>query len=78
MLTTKTVATDSLGVKGMAGPWPPVIKTLEHLSYVIECVAMDYLGEAKYELECLCLKLESDSEFDFAEGSSCRGAAESA
>jgi hypothetical protein len=34
---------------------------LNHLNYIIECVALDYLGEAKSSLTDLCKHLESDS-----------------
>ena len=42
-----------------------ILKTLEHLGYVIECAAVDYMGEVKTELSSLCEKLECDSEYSF-------------
>ncbi len=47
----------------------PVLRVLEHLSYVIECAAMEYRGEAKYELGCLCTKIETDPLFDVSDAS---------
>ncbi|MCD6585347.1 MAG: hypothetical protein J7K96_06260, partial [Desulfobacteraceae bacterium] len=38
------------------------IRTLERLSYILECVALDYLGEAKTELLSLSNLLCSDSQ----------------
>jgi hypothetical protein len=35
------------------------LKLLNDLSYIVECAAMDHLGEAKRELRELCEKLES-------------------
>lgn len=43
----------------------PILKTLEQLCYVIECVAVDYMGEAKSALCSLCMNLESNPEFMF-------------
>ena len=39
------------------------LKTLEHLSYIIECLACDFTGEAKTELGNLCNKMKSDAFF---------------
>ncbi|MBN8532418.1 MAG: hypothetical protein J0L97_11250 [Alphaproteobacteria bacterium] len=35
------------------------LKLLNDLSYIVECAAMDHLGEAKRELRVLCEELES-------------------
>ena len=47
----------------------PVLRVLEHLSYVIECAAVNYLGEVKYELGRLCQKIETDPLFGISEES---------
>ncbi|GAA5524055.1 hypothetical protein Maes01_00607 [Microbulbifer aestuariivivens] len=44
-----------------------ILRTLEHLSYIIECASVDFMGEAKTELQRLCEDLENDSEYFFAE-----------
>lgn len=41
----------------------PYIRVLEHLSYILECAALNYLGEAKSELLNLAGHLESDDHF---------------
>lgn len=41
----------------------PMLRVLNELSYVVECAAMDYIGEAKSELSELCTHLESDPNF---------------
>jgi len=43
-----------------------VLRTLDDLAYVIECAALDFLGEGRTELGKLCDRLESDTEYDFA------------
>ena len=40
-------------------------RTLERIGYILECVALDYLGEAKTELLSLSNSLCSDSRFEF-------------
>lgn len=47
----------------------PVLRVLEHLSYVIECAAMEYRGEVKYELGRLCGKIDTDPLFDVSDAS---------
>lgn len=37
------------------------LKVLNELSYILECAALDYLGEGKSALSGLCQHLESDS-----------------
>ncbi len=37
------------------------IKTLEHLCYIIECLSLDYAGEAKYELSKLVESVREDT-----------------
>lgn len=39
----------------------PTFTTLSQLSYTLECVALNYLGEAKSSLAELCRDLESNS-----------------
>ena len=41
------------------------IRTLEHLSYILECLTMDYLGEARTELLALSNLLLSDRRYEF-------------
>lgn len=41
----------------------PNTKVLEHLSYVLECVAISSIGEAKTELDRLVHLVESDASF---------------
>jgi hypothetical protein len=41
----------------------PLLRVLNDLSYVVECAAMDYIGEAKSELSGLCKRLEADSNY---------------
>jgi hypothetical protein len=48
-------------------PLSPLLRTLDDLSYVIECAAIDYLGEGKTELRKLCENLENNPEYDFAD-----------
>ena len=43
----------------------PRIRTLKELSYVIECLANDYTGEAKSELSALVKLVEADDRFAF-------------
>ena len=38
----------------------PTLTVLNDLSYVLECAALDYMGEGKTELDSLCRRLESD------------------
>jgi hypothetical protein len=45
-----------------------ILKTLDELSYVIECAALDFLGEGRTELGKLCENLESNPAYAF-EGS---------
>lgn len=47
----------------------PVLRVLEHLSYVIECAALEYRGEVKYELGNLCRKIEADPLFKISDTS---------
>jgi hypothetical protein len=42
-----------------------VLRTLDDLAYVIECAALDFLGEGRSELGKLCDKLENDAEYVF-------------
>ncbi|MDY6857041.1 MAG: hypothetical protein SWO11_20510 [Thermodesulfobacteriota bacterium] len=35
------------------------IKLLEHLTYIPECAGLDYIGEAKYEMDFLTEKFEN-------------------
>jgi hypothetical protein len=42
-----------------------VLRTLDDLAYVIECAALDFLGEGRTELGKLCDRLESDAAYDF-------------
>jgi hypothetical protein len=41
------------------------LSVLEHLSYILECVILDYTGEAKTELERLCKRIETNSNYQF-------------
>lgn len=41
----------------------PYLMVLEHLSYIIECAALDYMGEGKTELNSLANLLETDPRF---------------
>ncbi len=38
----------------------PYVRTLNHLAYILECLILDYTGEAKTELSQLACLLESD------------------
>ena len=42
-----------------------VLRTLDDLAYVIECAALDFLGEGRTELGKLCDRLEHDAEYAF-------------
>jgi len=42
-----------------------LLRTLDDLAYVIECAALDFLGEGRSELGTLCDKLENDAEYAF-------------
>lgn len=42
-----------------------VLRTLDDLAYVIECAALDFLGEGRSELGKLCDKLDKDAEYAF-------------
>lgn len=44
----------------------PQLRTPEHLSSIIECVALTYTGEAKGELHNLIGLLESDVRYSFS------------
>lgn len=39
------------------------LRVLEHLTYVLECVSMDYMGEGKTELTQLIGCLQSDESY---------------
>lgn len=41
----------------------PTLTTLEHLSYVLECIVADYMGEAKTELERLSRAVAEDPKY---------------
>lgn len=41
------------------------LKVLNQLSYILECAALDYLGEAKSSIKELCQQLESNGQ-DYA------------
>ncbi len=41
----------------------PTIKTLHEISYIMECLLMNYAGEAKSELWALANLIESDDSF---------------
>ena len=43
----------------------PKLLTLEHLSYIVECLAENIVGEAKTELSNLSNKLKSNKRFEF-------------
>ena len=41
------------------------LNVLEHLSYILECVILDCIGEAKTELGSLCKRIETNSNYQF-------------
>ena len=41
----------------------PLLKTLNDICYVLECAALDYLGEGRSELGLLCDRLETDPSY---------------
>ena len=43
----------------------PILNALNDLSYVVECAALDYMGEGKTELENLCNDLETNPQYAF-------------
>jgi len=43
----------------------PRLLVLDHLSYITECLAQEFLGEAKTELANLAKKLKTDNSFQF-------------
>lgn len=45
----------------------PYLRVLEHLAYVMGCIALTYLGEAKYELGRLADLVATDSRYAVAE-----------
>ena len=45
------------------------VQALDDLCYVIECAAMDYMGEGKRELSALCDQLESEAGYASVSGS---------
>ncbi len=45
----------------------PYLRVLEHLAYVMGCIALTYLGEAKYELGRLADLVAADSRYAVAE-----------
>lgn len=51
----------------------PQIRTLEQLGYIIECLALDYTGEAKSELSGLVGLLATDERFAFPGGAEVAG-----
>lgn len=42
-----------------------ILKTLDDLAYVIECAALDFIGECRTGLGWLCDNLEHNSEYAF-------------
>lgn len=42
-----------------------ILKCLDELAYVIECAALDFMGECRTGLGRLCDKLEHDSDYAF-------------
>ena len=38
----------------------PTLAVLNDLTYVLECAALDFMGEGKTALDCLCDQLESN------------------
>jgi hypothetical protein len=42
-----------------------VLRTLDDLAYVIECVALDFLGEGRTELGKLCDNLDGNPDYAF-------------
>jgi hypothetical protein len=46
----------------------PLLTVLNDLSWVIECAAMDHMGEGKSELGMLSKRLLSDSAYEIADG----------
>jgi len=42
-----------------------LLRTLDDLGYVIECAALDFIGEGRTELGKLCDNLENNAEYFF-------------
>lgn len=45
----------------MPPPLLPLLRVLDDLAYIVECAALDIMGEGKSELSRLCDHLENDA-----------------
>ena len=50
-----------------------LLRVLDDLAYVIECASLDYMGEAKFELDRLCRRIEADPHYRIADGDEVAG-----
>jgi hypothetical protein len=48
-----------------------IFRALEHLSYIIECVAQECDGDAKFEWGCLVRSLKLEVEYQFSDSQQC-------
>ena len=46
-----------------------LLRTLEHLSYLLECAAITYTSETRFELRSLISLLRTDERFQIQDGS---------